>query len=148
MSATPSYQPTTADVTLTTLAAVLNGARAKCPEYTSRLDKAAGLLASGRVRGGETGRVWHVTSETDASKVYIVTVQGGPWRCNCPDFQRREDWCKHGLAVALLKRCQEREAPPPPPAPIPFPVLDQIDADAPIPFTLTPKARALLNTRA
>ena len=115
MTALASIQP----ITLDQLQRILDGAKAKCPDLATRLDKAAGLLATGRVRCGETGRVWTVTSETDASKVYIVTVQGGPWRGNCPDFQRREDWCKHGLAVALLKRCQEREGAdnPPPTAP-------------------------------
>src|SRR5215207_5679817 len=116
MSTPLTTQPTTATVTLATLQAVLDGAKAHCPDLASRLDKAAGLLATGRVERGDTGRIWWVSSETDAAKEYAVAIfKGGPWVCNCPDFQRRKQWCKHGLSVALLKRCQEREGDTPSP---------------------------------
>ena len=117
---TPTPERTTAGVTLDTLQCVLDGAKQRCPDLAIRLDKAAGLLATGRVQCGDTGRIWWVTSETDAEKEYAVAIfKGGPWVCNCPDFQRRKTWCKHGLAVALLKRCQDREGAgtPPPTAP-------------------------------
>src|SRR5215213_8001757 len=105
----------TAPVTLDQVQAILDGAKAKCPDLSSRLDRAASLLVTRKVERGESGRVWFVQSETDTEKEYVVAIfKGGPWVCNCPDFQRRKLWCKHGLAVALLKRCQEQAEPPPP----------------------------------
>src|SRR5215207_3141990 len=117
MTALASIQP----ITLDQLQRIVDGAKRKCPDVATRLDKAAGLLATGRVERGDTGRIYWVQSETDADKEYAVALfKGGPWVCNCPDFQRRKQWCKHGLAVALLKKSQERagaDTPPPSPAP-------------------------------
>ena len=58
-------QPATATVTLAMLQAVVDGAMAKCPDLATHLDKAAGLLATGRVQAGDTRGVWWVGSETD-----------------------------------------------------------------------------------
>ena len=61
----------------------------------------------------------------------MVCTPRGAWVCTRKDFERRHDWCKHGLSVALLRSCQEPQTAPPP------------DPDAPIPFELTPAALAV-----
>lgn len=97
----------------------------------ARHAKAAHILATRTVEpAGEDGRSWWVASERDPGQHYLVLTAGrGVWPCTCWDWERRHDWCKHGLAVALLRRCTERAAPP-------------VDVDAPIPFALTAKGVA------
>ena len=144
---TPSTQPTTATVALATLQTVLDGAQAQCPDLASRLDKAAHILATGRVAADANPRIWWVRSETTATTYAVTMVRGQAWHCTCPDHKRRGDWCKHGLAVALLKRCQERQAAPVPLALIPFPIAGNLDPDAQIGYDLTEKALAYLDAR-
>src|SRR5215210_1191787 len=102
-------------ITLDQLQSILDAAKAKCPDLASRLDRAASLLITRRIERGESGRVWFVQSETDLEREYAVAIfKGGPWVCECQDYKRRQQWCKHGLAVALLRRCQEQAETPPP----------------------------------
>jgi hypothetical protein len=107
------------------------------------MDRAAHILATRPVEpSGDDGSSWWVTSESQAHTQYLVlTVPRGPWPCTCQDYARRRDWCKHALAVALLRKCEAYEARH---APIPLPV-PPLDPDAPIPFVLTPKALAALD---
>jgi hypothetical protein len=92
--------------------------RAAHPDLAARLDKAAHILVARTVEPtGDDGTSWWVQSETDTATHYFVIVQArGAWPCTCKDFERRQDWCKHGLAVALLRRCAEHQAPPDPDA--------------------------------
>jgi hypothetical protein len=127
MTATPRAQSSAPAITLDTLKAILAKGQAAHPDLAGRMDKAAHLLATRTVEpSGEDGRSWWVASETQPAQWYlVVTTPGGPWVCTCKDFERRHDWCKHGLSVALLRRCQEHQAVPP------------TDPDVPIPYELT-----------
>ncbi|HLH23290.1 MAG TPA: SWIM zinc finger family protein [Chloroflexota bacterium] len=126
-TSTPQAQPTTARITLDTLKAMLAKGQAAHPDLAGRMDKAARILATRTVEPtGDDGRSWWVASETQAEQFYLVIITPhGAWPCTCKDFERRHDWCKHSLAVALLRRCQEHQEHPEP------------DPDAPIPYTLT-----------
>jgi hypothetical protein len=75
-----------------------------------RLSKALTLAQGGHVALAEDGYAL-VTSGT---KRYQVQVDG---TCDCPDSQHRGVPCKHGLAVLIHARAQERVAPSPSPAP-------------------------------
>jgi len=49
------------------------------------------------------GMVWTVRSSMSGSpKEYMVVHNAEGWACECPDFQRRGQDCKHILAVHLL----------------------------------------------
>lgn len=136
MHAPTIAQPTTdRGFRVATLRALVERGKRAHPDLASRLDKAAGLLVTRAVERGESGRVWFVQSERHPDQEYIVTPRRGVWRCTCQDFVRRSDWCKHGLAVALLRRCQETEdwEPDPPPAPARHPAEPREHA-APIPY--------------
>jgi hypothetical protein len=41
-----------------------------------------------------------------------VTIRGGHYACTCPDHAHRERWCKHALAVALVRRAADEAAAP------------------------------------
>lgn len=126
-------QSSTAAITLGTLQAVLARGQRAHPALAARLDKAAHLLACRTIEpSGPDAQSWWVQSETNPATSYFVIVQLGPWPCTCRDFEQRRDWCKHGLAVALLRRCTELAAP-------------LVDEAAPIPFVLTPLAVAVLD---
>lgn len=51
-----------------------------------------------------TGRVWSVNSTMSSRKPHEYMVARGKdgWVCNCPDFRRRHQDCKHILAVRLI----------------------------------------------
>jgi hypothetical protein len=75
-----------------------------------RLSKALALAQGGHVALAEDGYAL-VTSGTTR---YQVQADG---TCDCPDAQHRGVPCKHGLAVLIHARAQERVAPSPSPAP-------------------------------
>ncbi len=149
MDTSPRPQDTTPapTITLATIKAVLAKGQAAHPDLAGRMDKAAHILATRSVEpSGDDGRSWWVESETAAQQFYlVVSTPHGPWVCTCKDFERRHDWCKHALAVALLRRCQEAGGTPPPPAPIPFPT-ERYSLDTR--FELTEAGAAYLDTLA
>jgi len=125
---TPQAQDTTSApaITLAQLRAMLAKGRAAHPDLAGRMDKASHILVARTVEPtGDDGKSWWVESETAEQQFYLVLVTPhGAWPCTCKDFERRQDWCKHALAVALLKRCQEEAA-----TPIPFPERVYADDD-------------------
>lgn len=134
MHAPLSAQRITPAVSLATVQRLVERGKQAHPDLATRMDKAAALLVTRSIECGESGRVWYVQSERHPDTEYPVTPRRrGPWRCTCADFARRHDWCKHGLAVALLQRCQAAEGPEPP-APIAFPPPHDYPDDAPIPY--------------
>jgi hypothetical protein len=111
-------------ITLAALKVILAKGRAAHPDLAGRMDKAAHIIVARSITPtGDDAGSWWVESETGAYRWYLVVITPhGPWVCTCKDHSRRGDWCKHGLAVALLRRCQEAGGPTPPPTPILFPV--------------------------
>jgi hypothetical protein len=82
------------------------------PALESRLDRASGLLVTQvscpprsrpvRVRvHGE--KAWFLVNSL-ASAGAVYSVDPANWRCSCPDFNRRNQACKHVLAAYVLKR--------------------------------------------
>jgi hypothetical protein len=140
LAPSPVPQSSAPGVTLATLRAVLAKGQAEHPDLAGRMDKAAHILATRDVTPtGDDGRSWWVASETAPDQWYLViTTPRGVWPCTCKDHERRRDWCKHALAIALLRRCQESTA-----APIPFPERAYGDDDR---FELTDAGAAYLAT--
>jgi hypothetical protein len=127
-----------------TLAAVVSYAQQVAPELADRLARAQALVQAGHVEPSLTGvPLWYVRSQDPRQPARFYAVgerRRGPWSCTCPDYERRQDWCKHALAAAIVKRLGSGR----PPAPIPFP-RPTLDPDAPIPYVLTAKARRALD---
>lgn len=53
-----------------------------------------------RVKIVSNGERWIVPSATGQGK-YSVWIEGTEWRCTCPDFQDRQQRCKHAWAVTF-----------------------------------------------
>ena len=72
-----------------------------------RLEKARKLAEEGKVKKVEGDESWIVESE-EGGRLYLVKNSA----CTCQDFNLRQDlhkgWCKHRLAVALVKRNQKK----------------------------------------
>jgi hypothetical protein len=122
-------QPVTPTPQDSTLAAVVAYAAQVAPELADRLARAQALVQAGAVTRGEySDRVWWVRSQAHPRRAYaVVEREHGAWTCSCPDHQRRQDWCKHALAAAIVRR-----------------LGPALDPDAPIPYALTARAlRAL-----
>jgi hypothetical protein len=84
--------------------AVAADAKAALPQSVGRIDSAVAIVLVGdaELTGEHTGRV---ASQTDGETTYVV-CNG---ECKCRDFPRApEGWCKHRLAVALLRRATQR----------------------------------------
>jgi transposase len=63
-----------------------------------------GLQIAAMMRIQEKGNAWIVPSQTLVGK-YTVTRDDEAFRCTCPDFELRQQTCKHGFAVDFyLKR--------------------------------------------
>lgn len=88
------------------------------PGLEARITKASNILVAHlagrpampivRVRISKTGRPRFLfTSLTGNGAVY--TVDPVSWSCSCPDHQRRDAACKHGLAAYVLARVAQRE---------------------------------------
>jgi hypothetical protein len=73
------------------------------PEYNGRLSKAMDLVLRGNVTLHEDGTA---TVKSGAHTYEILDA------CSCEDSQRRSLYCKHFLAVLLLKRTNERLSQP------------------------------------
>lgn len=82
------------------------------PHLDDRIDRASSILVvqlSSRPRTrpvrvrihGRKAR-FLVSSLTSAGEVYVVDPDD--WRCSCPDFNRRNQACKHVLASYILRR--------------------------------------------
>jgi hypothetical protein len=142
MTATPGIQSSAPEFSLATLRDVLAAMEAAHPERASRLVRAANIVAIRRIQLGESGKVWWVQSECEATAEYMVVPvpEFGIMTCTCKDFQQRGGPCKHALAVQMFQACEAGERGPEPP-PIPFPARTLTD-DEPIPFELTDKGRA------
>jgi hypothetical protein len=111
MATTPEAQRTTPAISLATLQAVLARGQAAHSDLAARLDKAAHIVATRAIEpSGDDGRSYWVPSETQPGQLYLVIIAPrGPWPCTCRDYERRQTWCKHSLALALRRRCEEIE---------------------------------------
>ena len=129
---------------LETIRELLAKGKAEHPELSDRMDRAAAILVT---RDIESVEDWGYWVQGEAEPWYLVQTRlQGPWVCQCKDFQRRKDWCKHGLAAALRKRGVQQEGTQRPlMPPVQFPQLDYSDTE-PIPYVLTEKAHAYLDT--
>lgn len=90
-------------VTLETIQRTIADALKHAPADRLRIERAAVLIALGRVQ--RTGiREWTVGSQNNPAAFYLITDDSV---CSCEDFQRRRRHCKHLLA-AWITRCAER----------------------------------------
>jgi uncharacterized Zn finger protein len=80
-------------------------AKRQAPELDSRLDRAETLVRLGAVRPFLHAPGHYLVH--DAEMHVVIARARGPWSCSCPDYTRRRDWCKHGLAAALVRRLGE-----------------------------------------
>ncbi|HEY7066385.1 MAG TPA: hypothetical protein VII06_33235 [Chloroflexota bacterium] len=140
VATTPQAQVSTPSVSLETLRAVLADQTKANPDQASRLFRAATIVALRNIE--QTPGGYLVESERDPGSYYLVTQDGMGVRCICVDYRNRGGLaCKHILAVNLLKNL----ATLPPDNVTPMPARTLAD-DEPIPFVLTNKALAALET--
>lgn len=91
-------------VSLSTMQDVISRAIARFPAERARIERAAALVALGKVRRvGDAAYL--VRSASDDGLSYAVS----PGSCACPDHARRPVTCKHRWAVNLLAIAEERE---------------------------------------
>lgn len=138
----PREQSTPA-ITLATLRAVLAKGQAAHPEMSSRMERAALIVAlrsiAPAVCPDNRGRCYWVEA-SDGSREYWVSLSDHGYRgdtCSCPDYVGRGGPCKHAIAARLLQACERRQARESVPSnvtPLPVPTLSP---DLPIPFVLT-----------
>ena len=69
------------------------------PEYSGRMPQAMDLVLAGAVARHDDG----IATVRSGSHTYHLEPE-----CTCQDAQHRSKWCKHFLAVELLKRTTER----------------------------------------
>lgn len=85
------------------LAEIAQKAKATLPEANGRVDAAVAIVLQGDVELLHDGSAL-VGSQADPAKVY--RVEHG--QCECPNFVRAPaEFCKHRLAVGLLRRATE-----------------------------------------
>lgn len=66
------------------------------------------LAASARIRHIQprttSAHLWKVQSETFTDREYSVVLKDdGTMTCDCPDFEHRQETCKHMYAVIILE---------------------------------------------
>jgi hypothetical protein len=97
------------------IAVVQAAATMERPEYGDRLQQAMDLVLAGNVMQNADG----TATVKSGSHTYQIDPQAG---CTCADSQNRSRYCKHAIAVELLRCTQLRlgsqpnGAQPPPPA--------------------------------
>src|SRR3954452_17683842 len=87
MHATPSIQSSAPTFSLATLREVLAAMEAAHPERAGRLVHAANIVAIRRIQLGDSGKVWWVQSECDATQEYMVVPvpEFNLMTCTCQD---------------------------------------------------------------
>ena len=92
-------------VSLATVQAAIARAIELHPAERSRIERAAAIIATGRV-SQINATTFEVTSQTHDGVSYTVTPEG----CGCVDAARRPGrWCKHQFAVRLTLSAQMAE---------------------------------------
>jgi len=97
--------PDITDPTISQLAELVHGIAERAPLLEARTEKAATILLRGKVSPIAID-AYQVTG-TDGES---YTVDYRAQTCTCPDFQHRAPeysgarWCKHRLAVVLLRK--------------------------------------------
>lgn len=72
---------------------------------TSRVVRAMIGLANGQIQVSPfvTGKIWIVRSSmSGGNNEYVVGRTEQKWACDCPDWQKRQQDCKHIMSVKLL----------------------------------------------
>ncbi len=70
----------------------------------ARANRAIQALAAGMMKVSPfiLGKAWVVESQSRfGTHEYLVLNDEGQWQCSCPDWQARNEDCKHILAVKL-----------------------------------------------
>ena len=62
-----------------------------------------GLVIAATARITKKGAIWVVPSQSDRGR-YGVTIEGDEKHCTCPDFELRQQPCKHVFAVGYVIR--------------------------------------------
>lgn len=62
-----------------------------------------GLMIAATARIVKRGNAWIVPSQTLNGR-YSVTREGCDFRCTCPDYEERQQRCKHGFAVEFAMK--------------------------------------------
>ena len=65
--------------------------------------QARGLMIAATARIVKRGKAWIVPSQTLNGR-YSVTREGADFRCTCPDYEERQQRCKHGFAVEFAMK--------------------------------------------
>ena len=76
-----------------------------------RVVRATDLVNRGLVRHQatfENDSVYLVMSQNNPSQIYTV-LRNGKIQCTCPDYQKHDELCKHGLSVLLHEEEQRDE---------------------------------------
>ena len=76
-----------------------------------RVVRATDLVNRGLVRHQatfENDSVYLIMSQNNPSQIYTV-LRNGKIQCTCPDYQKHDELCKHGLSVLLHEEEQRDE---------------------------------------
>ena len=71
------------------------------PTLPRRLERAAELVAQGRVTQSRQEAMTYHVSALDNQHAYLVNLTG-PRLCTCPDFSHRRVCCKHFYSAVLV----------------------------------------------
>jgi hypothetical protein len=105
-------QPTTANLTVDSLRAIVVDVRRRYPQAGMRLDHATFIVLCREVERGTSAGIWWIQSESDPNQTYMAMVGRQSKYCCCQDFARRGALtpCKHLLAVEIFERAERRAA--------------------------------------
>jgi hypothetical protein len=109
MQTLTQIQPTTPNLTIHSLQAIVTDVRRAHPQAGTRLDHATFIVLCREVERGTSPGIWWVDSESDPTRSYMVIAGKA---CVCQDFARRGALtpCKHLLAVEIFERAERRAA--------------------------------------
>jgi hypothetical protein len=89
---------------VSTLREIVARGKQRRPELAGRIERAA-MIALFRAIGRQEDGTFLVESDSRPGQFYRVNGT-----CDCPDHAKAPDgWCKHRLAIGLLRVCAERE---------------------------------------
>ena len=80
------------------------------PELASRAERAAQIIVTRDIKVDANGQ-YHIESQSKPGSFHLVSMVGGKG-CDCIDFTRShapQGWCKHLIAVAILRKAGQWE---------------------------------------
>lgn len=74
----------------------------------SRFSRGQVIAASSNVRHVKNSPLWFVESQSVVGKFYHVVVREDGITCDCPDYELRDEVCKHIYSVIIMENEQQK----------------------------------------